>query len=492
MARKFIPSPQQQAVFDFIRRMIGNAFIEAVAGAGKTTTLIELCRLIQGKYIAFAAYNKKIADEIKEKVAREGLKVNVGTFHSYGFGAWRKVAPNVRVAKGNEKWDMVLFDVPEEYHAFVKRTVSLAKQRALGVFGSIHDTAQWYSIVDHYSLSEDLDETCDIEQAIRYCISVLLQSNNLCREIIDFDDMIYAPVFFNARMWQNDYVLVDEAQDTNPARRALARKMLRPGGRIIFVGDRHQAIYGFTGADNDAVNRIIEEFNCEQLPLTVTYRCPKTIVAAAQRYVSHIEAHEDAPEGEVRNVTEEEFEKLRGELRPTDAILCRNTKPLVALAYTLLRAGIACHVEGRDIGAGLLVMVNKWKVKSVETFLKRLEKWETQQIERHKAKNNELAIESVVDKCETLRVLCDGCATLDDVRARIADLFRDTDENNRNSLTLSTVHKSKGREWEQVYILGFSRYMPSRYAKLPWEQEQERNLIYVAFTRAKERLTIVG
>lgn len=45
--RKFVPSPQQQAVFDWVESGRGNAFIEAVAGAGKTTTLIEACKRIE-------------------------------------------------------------------------------------------------------------------------------------------------------------------------------------------------------------------------------------------------------------------------------------------------------------------------------------------------------------------------------------------------------------------------------------------------------------
>ena len=71
----------------------------------------------------------------------------------------------------------------------------------------------------------------------------------------------------------------------------------------------------------------------------------------AQTIVSHITAHESAPEGVLRGVGFPDL--LKQEFTASDAILCRNTKPLVALAYQLLRAGVACHVEGKDIGAGL-------------------------------------------------------------------------------------------------------------------------------------------
>src|SRR5690606_18120963 len=101
------------------------------------------------------------------------------------------------------------------------------------------------------------------------------------------------------RVREFDNVLVDEAQDLNVAQRILIRRMLKEGGRLIAVGDPRQAIYGFRGADSDSFRLIGEEFNATDLPLTVTFRCPKAVVAQAQRYVSHIQAHETAPEGEV-------------------------------------------------------------------------------------------------------------------------------------------------------------------------------------------------
>jgi DNA helicase-2/ATP-dependent DNA helicase PcrA len=70
-----------------------------------------------------------------------------------------------------------------------------------------------------------------------------------------------------------------------------------------------------------------------------------------------------------------------------------------------------------------------------------------------------------------------------------------TDESNGASLsrvTLSTVHKAKGLEFPTVFILDFDKYMPSKYAKRPWQIVQETNLIYVAITRAMERLVYIN
>ena len=82
-------------------------------------------------------------------------------------------------------------------------------------------------------------------------------------------------------------------------------------------------------------------------------------------------------------------------------------------------------------------------------------------------------------------------ASVDQLSRKIATLFQDTEGSPRKVLTLSTVHKAKGREWDRVYLYGRNRYMPSHYAKQAWEMQQENNLIYVAITRAKNELVEV-
>src|SRR5690606_25309744 len=212
---------------------------------------------------------------------------------------------------------------------------------------------------------------------------------------------IWLPVITEVPMDQYQWVLVDEAQDTNPARRLLAAKMMASGGRLIMVGDRFQAIYGFTGADNDAVDIIIEDFQCAKLPLTVTYRCPKTVVTEARRFVPHITAHETAPQGIVRDVTAKEFiEKEIPTLDYNDAILCRKTKPLIELAFNLIRRNVPCHVEGRDIGQGLIKLATKWKIRTVEKLQERLEVYREREIEKLKEKKREASADALNDRVD--------------------------------------------------------------------------------------------
>lgn len=497
------PSPQQEAVYTWVRTGRGNAIVVAVAGSGKTTTLIDACEHMRGS-VAMVAYNKKIAVEFQGRLEQRGLKhVKGGTAHSFGFSAWRYACKNTDlVVDERKKWDQIFADlqVPEQYQGFVKSLVSLAKQRAIGVLCPIDRMEAWYEIVEHFDLAYELADECGnddlgsmVSDGVKLAVAALVRSIELAREIIDYDDMIYMPLKANCRMWQNDWLLVDEAQDTNPARRALYKKMLKPGGRAIFVGDPAQAIYGFTGADNDSLDLIKREFNCCELPLTVTFRCPKSVVAWAQQWVGHIQAAPTNAQGNVETVQFDEFISRFQDLRPQDAILCRNTKPLVEVAFSLIRAGVACHVEGKEIGRGLVALTKRWKVTSLAALKAKLETFLERETRKLMAKGKEASAAAISDRVETVLVIADAMppdSKVADLRAKIESMFSDTvDGRPSQNLTLCTVHKSKGLEWKNVYLLGRNRYMPSPFARQTWQMQQEDNLCYVAGTRSMSTLT---
>jgi superfamily I DNA/RNA helicase len=482
-------SPQQEALFDWVRNGSGSVFLRARAGTGKTTTLIGAVAKMTGS-VALAAYNKKIATEIGAKLQAAGIGNNqarAGTFHSFGFAAVRRVMPKVKVDE-RAKREAIRAEtrMPGDLEAFSMRLMSLAKQSALGLYGAVEDESRWWKMVDHHDLTSDLEEPERARDGILYAQKALQASNAMARELIDFDDMIYLPAVNSYRIWQNDWLLVDEAQDTNHARRALARKMLRPNGRSIWVGDDRQAIYGFTGADADSIDIIRRDFDCQTLPLTVTYRCPKAVVALANDIVPDIEAHESAPTGEVKTIDAEHL--VAEELRADDAILCRKTAPLISLAYKLIKANVACHVEGREIGQGLLKLARRWKVKSLAALRDKLADYRERETEKLMAKGKETQAEALGDRIETLLVLMEGCEDVQCVVDKIGRMFQD----DAPTLTLSTVHKAKGREWNRVYILGARQFMPSPFARQDWQKVQEQNLIYVAYTRAKQMLALVN
>lgn len=483
--RKFIPSPQQQAFFDWIVNGEGSLVLEAVAGSGKTTTLIEGLTLMKG-FVFFGAYNKKIADEIQSR-APQKLGLNISTFHAAGFQAWKKVARFPKVER-NKLQDIFrssqAFPEYKQLEGAVISLASFAKQAAVGITSSMSDSSVWMGLINHF----DIDCLNEERTVMSLAKKLLERSIALNYEIIDFDDMIYAPLYHQAKLGQYDWVLIDEAQDTNASRRLLALGMLKPGGRLVAVGDRHQAIYGFTGADSDALDLIAADTQAKRLPLSVTYRCPKAVVQFARNYVSHITAHESAPEGLVTTSDA----RLTTLVKPGDAIICRLTMPLIRACYQFIAEGIPAKVEGREIGNGLKKLAKRWKVKSFSQLTEKLEKYRDAEIEKLKAKEQDNKASIVEDTVNCLFVLIDRCLKLntqgDPVQLLIAEIDKIfSDDIGSESVRLMTIHKSKGLEWNVVCWLQTG---PSRWARLPWELEQENNLCYVVSTRAKQHLIL--
>lgn len=503
-APAFTPSPQQAAIFLETQLGRGNFIVEAVAGAGKTTTLVEVCKLIAGN-AAFLAFNKKIATDIGAKLRAAGIdegRVRAATFHAMGFAAWRRIAPRVRLKEEKSEQLMEQLGVPRHLRAFVKQLASLAKQAVYGEAFRPEGRDDWLDMIDYYDVVEKLTAgvtSLDQQAAegIDWTLRLLMHSITTAQEVVDFDDMIWIPLHQKATFWQYDWLLVDEAQDTNAARRLMCQRMLRPSGRLIAVGDRHQAIYGFTGADANSLDLIADTFGAKYMPLTTTYRCPKAVVRHAHQWVSHIQAAPEAPEGSVETISMVKFTQAGAgpciaNLRAEDAILCRNTKPLVSLAFDLIRRKIPCHVEGREIGKGLLALARHWRsVTTIGQLEDKLAEYLREETERLQKTGKLAKIGAVEDKVDTLLVLCESLLPNDPIyklEAVVNDLFQDSDGKQRPSVTLSTVHKAKGREWDRVFLLGRDEFMPSKYATQPWQKEQEANLCYVAVTRAKREL----
>lgn len=498
--QKFIPSAQQQVFFNWVSDDIGSCVLEAVAGAGKTTTLVHALSLMSGK-VFFGAYNKKIAEEIKAKVEKAGLThVNASTMHAEGFRIWgrgRKLkvdqnkCRNIFRAKiqglRSERKDGEAEELGR-FESQILSLVSYAKQAGVGILKEASDDNVWLAMIDHFNI-DCLENDMFVVRAAR---GLLKKSVSLNETEIDFDDMIYAPLIGGAKAYGYDWVLIDEAQDTNATRRALAQMILKKGGRLVAVGDRHQAIYGFTGADSDALDLIAEETNATRLPLTTTYRCPKSVVKFAQQWVSHIQAADSAPEGVVRRLADNE--KVSDAAQLGDAILCRFNAPLIQQVYEFIAAGIPAKVEGREIGNGLKALARRWKVKSYDAMTVNLEKYLDRETNKYRAKEEESKAVAVEDKVTCLMVIMNRAkanaayVNMNPVDSVCAEIDRIFDDNIKGGyITLSTIHKSKGREWKRVFWMETG---PSKWAVKQWEIEQEVNLCYVAATRAMEELVL--
>lgn len=491
----FTPSKYQAAFFSWLSaQKIGteagsepdqsHALIRAVAGSGKTTTLVQGLELVRHSAI-FLAFNKSIAEELKARVPRH---VQARTFHSLCYRPVLQAlgARDVNSSKLNQivKLNLPLVEAAM-YGAFVRKLVGLARSDGLGALKPASEEA-FVALIEQHDLTLE-HENATLEKAVKWAQHILDLSN--ASKECDFDDLLYFAVQKGIALPKFQWVFVDEAQDTNAIQRAILKKILASGGRLVAVGDPVQAIYGFRGADSEAMNLIGEEFSpCTWLPLSVTYRCPTAVVELAKEYVPTIEAREGAPAGRV-----ERFEtkwKLT-DLGSSDIVVCRNTKPLLDLGYRLMRAKISLRILGKEIGENLIALIRKCDGGTgMDDFLEALERWEVRESEKALAKGNDAKAEAVQDKAGAISMLArdlpEGERTTDALIRVIEQLF--TDQNSR--VTLATIHKAKGLERETVWWLNPSA-CPSRWAKKPWQQQQERNLMYVAVTRSKERLALI-
>lgn len=263
--------------------------------------------------------------------------------------------------------------------------------------------------------------------------------------------------------------------------------------RCLFIGDDRQAIYGFTGAENDSMNIIKDTFGAKELSLPVCYRCAKSIIEKAQEIVPDIQYREDAPVGTIREEKYEQFIANASEygLNKSDGIICRNNAPLVALAFALIRKGIGCRIEGKDIGRNLITLCNKWMVKDLNDFTNCLLDFTNMEMSKPM---NRAKLQLLEDKLDTMIILIERCQSLGkndmySLKNLITSMFSDSDDPKvPNVVVLSSIHKAKGLEWKRCFVLGNSQFIPSKYATQAWQQVQEENLKYIAITRAMEEL----
>lgn len=467
---KFPPSEHQQAIFDWIATQTGSLIARARAGSGKTTTILMGLKFIPG--------------------IRGARDVSAKTFHAVGLGAILKKLglPGDQVkADGGKvrriaKANLIEADY-DMYADFSVKLVALAKGAGIGPLVP-DEMGAWYELVSHHDLFLDDDEATE-ERGIEIARKLLARSNaHALTGGIDFDDMLYLPLLWRLRLWQNDWVIVDEAQDTSPVRRAIAKLALKPGGRLIAVGDDKQAIYGFTGASHDAMDLIKREFRCAELPLTVSYRCPRSVALRVHPLVPDFSVPETAIQGEDVQMTLSEAIKVLG---PSDAILCRQTAPLVGLAFALIARGTGCHVLGKEIGQGLVGLIKRQKARGIENLVEKLDAFGAREIAKHIARGEEGKAEAVSDRIACIKTVIDSLPengrTIPALILKIEGLFSDSN----GVLSLATIHKVKGKEYRRVAILR-PDLMPSKWARQDHQYQQELNLQYVAWTRTLEML----
>jgi hypothetical protein len=277
--------------------------------------------------------------------------------------------------------------------------------------------------------------------------------------------------------------LVHNCQDYNRAQQFMLNKIIKKDtGRLIAVGDENQAIYSFNGSDSEAFNWFRDKENTTELPLTTSYRSAKRIIELAQTLVPNIRYKEDAEDGEVTNGSVLELAKAG------DFVLARKNRPLVVLLFDLLRMNKNATIRGNDIGIRLADTVKQYK------SIPELNQGLTDKLNdlRDVIMNNFGVIDfrtdpryiALEDNVEIIRYLMNNSKNIDRIIEKLSLIFTDKPE----GIILSSIHKSKGLEADTVFIIKPDEI---RIKSAVIEANiQERNLEYIAYTRAKNRLII--
>jgi DNA helicase-2/ATP-dependent DNA helicase PcrA len=475
------PSEYQQAIFEWLqnREPGTHLIVNALAGSGKTSTGLRMLQYTEGLDVLFVAFNKSIQKELARRAPHH---VTVKTYHSLGFGACKDAYGVGMKDIDKRKVYRLLPDILDKnrYKALfpaINNIVSLVKAN----LEEPSDEVLW-QIVDRYGVEVNGDAEV-IFEAVRAAIKHCAKTTNK----VDFDDMCWLPIVHNLPMHQYDIVIVDEAQDTNKNQIALALKSVKDEGSIIAVGDDFQAIYGFRGADTDAIPNLRKELDADTLPLSITYRCPRKIVEFINAGFPHIPLEYWEGNKYDGRIFYWSNSQAMSAWKDGDMVLCRTNAPLVSPCFSLIRRGVKATIRGRDIGKNLIALVDRMTPQTIVELITNLTTYKDLEIPKLIAANKNSAASALEDKVDTVIALTDGINTLDGLRDKIESVFTDDSE----GVVFSSIHRAKGLQAERVSILRPDLF-PHPYAKQGWEMEQEANIEYVAYTRTQRDLVFVS
>lgn len=338
--------------------------------------------------------------------------------------------------------------------------------------------------------------------------------------LIEFDDLIkltvklfneYPDIAENYRQ-KFKYVSVDEYQDIDENQYNLIRLLVPDDGNICAIGDPNQAIYGFRGGNSKFFNNFTEDYkDARIINLKNNYRSTESIVNASNQMIDsyNIISQYDKPHEKITIHTaptdkaEAEFvvstiENLIGghsffsiDSSRTDggkedfsfsdfAILYRSSMQLKPLSEALQRSGMPFVKLSDDM------LCDK---KPIRNLLKSLSDDEplSSQFD-HLPEEIKSGIEDYIMKY--LKDLAQNCSSKNEFIHEVSLLKEsDTLDERADRISLMTLHASKGLEFKCVFIVGLEDgIIPLYRAETPEEKEEERRLLYVGMTRAKQRL----
>jgi superfamily I DNA/RNA helicase len=540
---------EQKNIFNFIKNGKGHGIIDAVAGAGKTTTIMECSKYVEDKTdILFCAFNKSIQTEIVRKFNRQGLnQVTVKTIHALGFqilrdnnNAWKNLIPN------EEKYSSILnkdTDLQNKFQEYIeeildingykqgemeknrrfaaKNIVYKFKDRLLDMNQKFRATLtpngieNFKNMTEHFNFFSDVDtksKSFNRELEIYFeCNNILLDAgNNAAKEalIIDYTDMLYLPYIWDLRSSKNySFLFIDECQDLSKSQLAVVLKYGKKGGRILAVGDPYQSIYGFAGADIESFKRIKNTIKAKPLPLTCCFRCPPNIVKLASSIRNDITASKQE-QGKIEEISLCQAVKIA---RINDLIISRYREPILFLVFEFINKNIQVQVHKDEVNdiidelknlfkqeeRAVIIADNSGNFESIKEIV--LNRWlfiiekEAEKLENSSEKSVYIKAKTdyLTNKLEFMHKKYlqwkESCQTINDMLVKIKDFISSPD----NCIKLSTIHRAKGLEAQRVFILNFNDLPYFRPNQKPWEKIQEQNLKYVAITRTLNELYLV-
>lgn len=477
----FAPSAYQQAFYDAMQSTSGNIALKATAGSGKSTTLKNSTPYLDpNSKTAAIVFGKRNADDLKRVMPDWVLSC---TTHSLAFSNVRKVNKSIQV-ENNKVWHILRAMGKESYST--SKTIQDYGSEINKLVGLRKNTLNndFEYLTNHYGVILNGDSS-HVWQVADIAFNRSVEDMS----IADFDDMLYWCAVGKVNCQKFDTLLNDEVQDENQAQITFILNSLSDNGRVLSVGDPMQSVYGFRGAALDAFDQIVSQTHASVMPLSITYRLPLSHVdLVAQLFPeAGMVARENAPEGVIANVKERDLVRT---VKPGDMVLCRTNAPLVKPCFELIRQGVKAMIAGRDIGKGLTNLLDKMTKRVFDDRLTiviaTLRDYTHSEVSKLIAAEKDTQASTLQDQCDTLVALSDGCDNLDALKGKINSVFSD----DIAGVVFSSVHKSKGLESDNVYILQ-PENMPAKFAKQPWEIKQEFNVKFVAYTRSKHGLYFV-
>lgn len=516
----FIPSKYQEGIFGWTLDCDGHGVVNAVAGSGKTTTLIKNvpnCYKRDPGRIIVVTFTTLAADSFREKLPPEFRKiVEIYTFNAFG---WQICRDNVRGVKLDKYKDGNIFsrfvDVDADSGRFYRLRKPVLKMVSL-LKANLALPKDWEEIAKTYGV--EMGEIKPMDKFEEVLVKVFWESVNNLRTM-SFDDQIFQPIYRKWNVPAARWALIDELQDSTPADLEMTRQLAR-NGRILGVGDPDQSIYLFRGAHPDAMATITRDLGAVELPLSTCYRCPDAVIESAQKQVPRIEAPVPNPRGRgvLEWITPEEFREM---VKPGDVVLCRTTAPLIKRCLADIRDGRRSFVKGRDVGQGLVELIekihgnpdllktqytikydykddlaNQWS-SDMAAYLVQLNEYYDRQSARLERLGYETELINLDASVEAIKALAEGADYVVEMIHRILEIFdqpgkesKHSDEWFKNAIQYMTGHKAKGLEFNRVFIVRLD-LCPHPKCKSPKAKAQDKNLLYVMKTRAMKELYFV-